>query len=80
MRFSMGLVSSSRRPSSRKWRRPSQAPRVYRMCSASLEPLEMRESCFWSHGFMAATMGAESWRRAVRRASGAKPRTAFSTA
>jgi hypothetical protein len=40
------------------------------MSSASVEPLEIIESCFSNHGFNAATMGNACSLRAASRLSG----------
>src|ERR1700733_8710093 len=44
------------------------------MSSASVEPLEIIDSCFSNQGFNAATMGSECSLRAASRMSGDEPR------
>ncbi|MHC2762951.1 hypothetical protein ACVIU7_008051 [Bradyrhizobium liaoningense] len=50
------------------------------MSSASVEPLEIIDSCFSNQGFNAAIMGSECSLRAASRMSGDEPRTMASMA
>ena len=45
------------------------------MSSASVDPLEIIDSCFLNHGLNAATIGSECSLRAASRMSGDEPRT-----
>lgn len=51
-----------------------------RMSSASVEPLEIIDSCFSNHDFNAVTKGSECALRAANRMSGDEPRTMASIA
>jgi hypothetical protein len=63
------LGGSSSRPSFRNRVRPDQCVRLYRMSSASLEDLGMRESCASREGRKAEIIGAASSRRVASHTS-----------